>query len=50
MSFSEQTITILDYICNKFGVAIDWSSENIWPTIELVASKYIKWEMVSSSI
>ena len=50
MNFSEQTITILDYICNKFGVAIDWSSENIWPTIELVASKYIKWEMVSSSI
>ena len=50
MNFSEQTISILDYICNKFGVVIDWTSDNVWPMIEMLAGKYIKWEIASSSI
>ena len=48
MTFSEQTIKILDYICEKFGIAIDWTSETIWPTIQTLATKYIRWEIASS--
>ena len=48
MNFSEQTISILDYICNKFGIAIDWTSDNVWPMVEMLAGKYIKWEIASS--
>ena len=48
MNFSEQTISILDYICNKFGVVIDWTSDNVWPMVEMLAGKYIKWEIASS--
>ena len=48
MNFSEQTISILDYICNKFGIVIDWTSDNVWPMIEMLAGKYIKWEIASS--
>ena len=50
MNFSEQTISILDYICNKFGVVIDWTSDNVWPMVEMLAGKYIKWEIASSII
>ena len=50
MNFSEQTISILVYICNKFGVVIDWTSDNVWPMVEMLAGKYIKWEIASSSI
>ena len=50
MNFSEQTISILDYICNKFGIVIDWTSDNVWPMVEMLAGKYIKWEIASSSI
>lgn len=48
MNFSEQTISILDYICNKFGIVIDWTSDNVWPMVEMLAGKYIKWEIASS--
>ena len=48
MNFSEQTISILDYICNKFGIVIDWTSDNVWPIVEMLAGKYIKWEIASS--
>ena len=50
MNFSEQTISILDNICNKFGVVIDWTSDNVWPMVEMLAGKYIRWEIASSSI
>lgn len=50
MNFSEQTISILDYICNKFGVVIDWTSDNVWPMVKMLAGKYIRWEIASSSV
>ena len=48
MTFSEQTISILDYLCQKFGIVIDWTSDTIWPMVEMLAGKYIKWEIASS--
>lgn len=48
MTFSEQTISILDYLCQKFGIVIDWTSDTIWPMAEMLAGKYIKWEIASS--
>ena len=48
MTFSEQTISILDYLCQKFGIVIDWTSDTVWPMVEMLAGKYIKWEIASS--
>ena len=50
MTFSEQTISILDYLCQKFGIVIDWTSDTIWPMVEMLAGKYIKWEIASSIV
>lgn len=48
MSFSSEAISIIDYIASKFGVAIDWSSENILPIVQNLAGKYITWEISTS--
>lgn len=41
MSMSEQVISVIDVICDKFGIAIDWTSENILPYIQELFQKYI---------
>lgn len=48
MSFSSEAISIIDYIASKFGIAIDWSSQNILPIIQDLAGKYITWEISTS--
>ena len=48
MQISKEIIEVLDHIGNKFGLAIDWSSENVMPYIEQLCSKYISWEIATS--
>lgn len=47
---SEQIIQVLDALCDKFGIAIDWSSQNVMPYLQLMMQKYIRWEIFSSSM
>lgn len=48
MTISKQIIEVLDHIGNKFGIAIDWSSENILPMVQTLCEKYIRWEISTS--
>ena len=48
MVFSNEIINVLDYLCNKFGIAIDWTSENVMPYIESLCGKYIRYEVFTS--
>lgn len=48
MQISKEIIEVLDYMGNKFGLAIDWSSENVLPYIEQLCSKFISWEVATS--
>lgn len=48
MKFSEEVIAILDNVCAKFGVAIDWTSENVVPYLTELAEKCVKYELVTS--
>ena len=41
MEISEQVIKVLDAVCDKFGIAIDWSSNNVIPYIEQLRNKII---------
>ena len=50
MQVSEQIITVLDNLAQRFGVVIDWSQQNVLPYVQELAAKYIKWEMLTSSI
>lgn len=48
MTISTQIITVLDDLCRRFGLAIDWSQENVMPYLQELAGKYINWEIATS--
>lgn len=48
MEISKQLIEILDALCEKFGIAIDWTQSNILPYIEQLLNKFIQWEIATS--
>lgn len=48
MNFSQEIINVLDYLCQKFGIAIDWTSESVMPYLEDLAARYIRYEVMSS--
>lgn len=38
---SDEIIKVLDNLAQKFGIAIDWTSQNIMPYIQDLVSRYI---------
>lgn len=47
---SKEIIKILDDLGKRFGIAINWSSENITPYLQDLMSKYIDYEVTTSII
>ena len=45
---SNQIIEVLNEICNKFGLAIDWTSKNVQPYLQELIAKCVaqKWQLV----
>ena len=48
MKFSQEIINVLDYLGQKFGIAIDWTSENVVPYLQDLGARYIKYEVFTS--
>lgn len=48
MAVSEQIIQVIDALCEKFGIAINWTSENVFPYIETLCKKLVMYEIVTS--
>lgn len=48
MTASEQIIQVVDMLCEKFGIAIDWTSENVIPYIETLCGKLVSYEIGTS--
>lgn len=48
VSVSNQIIQVIDALCEKFGVAIDWTSANVVPYLTTLMGKLIQWEIWSS--
>ena len=49
MSFSSQFIEVLDALCEKFGIVIDWTSQNVVPYVTDLATKIITYEIWTSA-
>ena len=49
MSFSSQFIDVLDALCEKFGIAIDWTSKNVMPYVTDLAARIITYEIWTSA-
>ena len=47
---SAQIIEVLNDLCSKFGIVIDWSTENVLPYLQNLVGKYIEWEILTSKI
>ena len=48
MAVSDQIIQALDALCEKFGMAIDWTSANIMPYLTTLFTKLVTWEIWTS--
>ena len=45
---SEEIIKVLDYLGEQLGIAIDWTSENVWPQVMDILGRYRLFELVST--
>lgn len=50
MQASEQVIEVLNYLCEKIGLTIDWTNENIIPYLSVLCEKYIRYEVATSVV
>ena len=48
MTASEQIIQVIDTLCEKFGIVIDWTGENVIPYIETLCGKLVSYEIGTS--
>ena len=48
MNFSNEIITILDDLAKRFGIVIDWSSENIIPYLSELFDRFISYNIATS--
>ena len=48
MTVSSEIIEVLDYLGEKFGIAIDWTSNNVLPYLQTLVDKFIQWEISTS--
>lgn len=48
MQISDEIIKVLEYMCDKVGVTIDWTSNNVLPYLQALVDKFIKWEISTS--
>ena len=50
MKVSSEIIEVLDYLGEKLGIAIDWTSNNVLPYLQALVDKFIKWEISTSIV
>lgn len=50
MTFSDQFIKILDALCEKVGVTVDWTSANVLPYLQDLMQRFIKYETYTSLV
>lgn len=44
---SQEIINVLNYLGEQLGIAIDWTSENVWPQVMDILGRYRLFELVS---
>lgn len=45
---SNEIINVLEYLAQKIGLTIDWTSENVMPYVEQLFEKFIAYEIATS--
>ena len=42
---ANEIIKVLDELCNKFGIVVDWTDQNVFPYIQELSTKCVNWKM-----
>lgn len=50
MTFSEQFRDVLNALCEKVGIVIDWTQENIIPYLTDLLERYVKYSIITESL
>lgn len=45
---SDEIIKVLDALCEKLGVVVDWTGETVLPQIQELGAKCVNYELVTS--
>ena len=48
ISFSDELIKTFDYLLSQFGIAVDWTGENVIPYLQTLAEKLVRFEINTS--
>ena len=48
VSVSNQIIEVLNALCDKFGIAIDWTGQNVLPYVQELMGKAVSYELWTS--
>lgn len=46
MALSEQIIQVLEFLCEKLGIAVDWTTENVAPYLQIISQRIITYSIV----
>ena len=47
---SDEIIKVLDDLSERFGIAVDWTSQNVLPYLQELCDKYINYEIWTSVV
>ena len=47
---SQEIISVLNYLGEQLGVAIDWTSENVWPQVMDILGRYRLMEIINMGL
>lgn len=50
MTISGEIIKVLDALCEKFGMVIDWTSQNVLPYLQQLSTRIINYKLAVSYI
>ena len=48
ITFSDELIKTFDYLLSQFGIAVDWTNENVLPYLQTLAEKLVRFEINTS--
>ena len=47
---SQEIINVLNYLGEQLGIAIGWTSENVWPQVMDILGRYRLFELATTGI
>ena len=45
---NNEFVKVLDAVCDKFGIAVDWSSKNVIPYVQELSTRVVHFKMASA--